>query len=274
MTPAPEGAQVTFLQKTGSISQAVAGWAAGSYVITFDAAQRGNFGTSRQDFRVLVDGVDVGTFTPSGTSYQVYTTAAFSVGAGSHTVGFRGLNTAGGDNTALIDEVVTISTTPPPTPTPTPTVPDMGLEQVSVGAGPYRYNPTGTPWSFPSLSGIAANGSAFTAGNPPAPEGTQVAFLQKAGSFSQAVASWAAGAYRLTFRAAQRGNNGTSRQDFQVLVDGAVVGTITPAGTSYQVYTTAAFSVAAGSHTIGLQGLNTAGGDNTAFVDQVVVAMA
>ena len=56
---------------------------------------------------------------------------------------------------------------------------DRGFEQVSVGAGQYRYYPTGSPWAFPSLSGIAANGSAFTSGNPPAPERTQVAFLQK-----------------------------------------------------------------------------------------------
>ena len=148
---------------------------------------------------------------------------------------------------------------------------DRGFEQVSVGAGQYRYHPTGSPWAFADDAGIAANGSGFTAGNPPAPEGTQVAFLQKTGSFSQAVAGWAAGSYRLTFRAAQRGNNGTSRQDFRVLVDGVAVGTFTPAGTSYQVLTTAAFTVTAGSHTIAFQGLNSVGGDNTALIDQISV---
>ena len=109
-----------------------------------------------------------------------------------------------------------------------------------MGAGQFRYRPTGSPWAFAGVAGIAANGSGFTAGNPPAPEGTQVAFLQKTGSFSQAVAGWAAGSYRLTFHAAQRGNFGTSRQDFRVLVDGVAVGTFTPSGTSYQVLTTAA----------------------------------
>jgi hypothetical protein len=48
-----------------------------------------------------------------------------------------------------------------------------------------------------------------------------------------------------------------------------VVGTFTPAGTSYQAYVTATFTVAAGAHTIAFQGLDSAGGDNTAFVDYV-----
>ena len=39
---APEGTQVAFLQATGAISQSVAGLAAGTYVLTFDVAQRGN----------------------------------------------------------------------------------------------------------------------------------------------------------------------------------------------------------------------------------------
>ena len=88
----------------------------------------------------------------------------------------------------------------------------------------------------------AANNSGFTSGNPPAPQGVQVAFLQTTGSFTQTVAGWAAGSYVLSFYAAQRGNYQASQQDFQVLVDGVVVGTFTPSGTSYQTYTTAAFT--------------------------------
>ncbi len=68
---------------------------------------------------------------------------------------------------------------------------DPGFEQVQVGAGQFRYNPTGSAWTFApqngnSGSGIAANGSGFTAGNPAAPQGSQVAFLQATGSISQA----------------------------------------------------------------------------------------
>src|SRR6185437_15095320 len=100
------GAQVAFLQTTGSFSQSIFGWAAGSYVITFGAAQRGNHQASRQDFSVLVDGATVGTFTPSGATYQSLSTAAFTVTPGLlHTVTFQGLDSAGGDNTAFVDAV-------------------------------------------------------------------------------------------------------------------------------------------------------------------------
>src|SRR5262249_3497000 len=104
--------------------------------------------------------------------------------------------------------------------------------------------------------------------NPNAPEGTQVAFLQTTGSFSQAV-TLAAGTYQLTFQAAQRAISQASAQTFQVLVDGVVVGTFTPAGTSYGAFTTNAFTGAAGAHTIQFVGLNPRGGDNTAFIDNV-----
>ena len=141
-----------------------------------------------------------------------------------------------------------------------------------MGAGQFRYDPTGSPWTFSGGAGISANGSGFTAGNPPAPEGSQIAFLQTDGSFSQSVAGWAAGTHTLSFVAAQRANYQASRQDFEVLVDGVVEGIFTPSGTSYQSYTTAAFTVSAGSHTITFQGLDSAGGDNTAFIDQVAIS--
>jgi hypothetical protein len=47
----------------------------------------------------------VGNFTPSGASYQVYSTSAFTVAAGSHTITFQGVDSAGGDNTAFLDAV-------------------------------------------------------------------------------------------------------------------------------------------------------------------------
>src|SRR5206468_3281540 len=95
-----------------------------------------------------------------------------------------------------------------------PSIGDTGFEQVQVGAGDYQYRPTGSPWTFSGNSGISANNSAFTSGNPPAPEGTQVAFLQTTGSFTQTVTGWSAGSYVLSFDAAQRGNHQASHQDF------------------------------------------------------------
>jgi subtilisin family serine protease len=266
---APEGTQVGFLQGIGSFSQVISGMTAGTYLLTFDAAQRANWQASQQDFQVLVDGSVVGTFTPSGISYATYTTAAFTVAAGSHTITFQGLDTAGGDNTAFVDDVGLTQAT---SSSPSAVLSGAGFEAPSVGTGSFgsfQYDPTGTPWSYSGSAGVAGNGSGFTSGNPNAPEGTQVGFLQRAGSFSQVISGMAAGTYLLTFDAAQRANWQASRQDFQVLVDGVAVGTFIPASTSSAQYTTSVFTVAAGSHTIAFQGLDTAGGDNTAFVDTV-----
>ena len=100
------------LQQTGSFSQSVSGWAAGSYQITFQAAQRGNNNPpSQQNFSVLVDGNSVGTFTPWGASYQTYTTAPFPVAAGSHTITFQGLGSAGGDKHQPSSTVLTVTST-------------------------------------------------------------------------------------------------------------------------------------------------------------------
>jgi hypothetical protein len=124
---------------------------------------------------------------------------------------------------------------------------DQGFERPFAGPagafGSFVYDPTGSAWTFAGPSGVSANGSGFTAGNPPTPQGSQVAFLQETGSFSQSVAGWAAGSYVITFDAAQRRNHQASHQDFK-------------------------------AHTIAFKGLDTAGGDNTAFIDDVSVHFA
>jgi hypothetical protein len=263
--PAPLGSQVGFLQTTGSFTQTVTGWAAGTYVITFYAAQRENHQASEQNFEVLIDGTVVGSFTPSGTSYKSYATAQFAVTAGAHTITFEGLDSAGGDNTAFVDAVVA-------TPVATVSVGDPDFGEVVVGAGNFEYDPTGSPWTFSGGSGISGNDSGFTSGNPPAPDGCQVGILQETGSFTQTVTGWAAGTYVITFYAAQRENHQASEQNFEVLIDGNVVGTFTPSGTSYKSYSTLAFTVTAGTHTIAFEGLDSAGGDNTAFVNDVTIS--
>jgi hypothetical protein len=124
---------------------------------------------------------------------------------------------------------------------------------------------------------VAADGSGFTSGNPDAPEGAQVAFLQGgAGStISQQVLGWAGGSYVLDFKAAQRGNHQTGGyQDFDVLIDGIVVETFRPADTTYRSYTTVPFHVTAGAHTIAFRGRNSAGGDNSAFLDEIRIRPA
>src|SRR5262249_18595507 len=136
------------------------------------------------------------------------------------------------------------------------------------------------PWTFVSDrpngagAGVTGNQSGFTNNNPNAPEGEQVAFIQGQGSISRTLAL-DAGPYTVSFLAAQRGPNNpfpTSTQEVQVLIDGKEVGRITPSGTDYVAYPTSVFTVAAGEHTLLFQGLNPRGGDNTAFIDKVVIA--
>jgi PKD repeat protein len=152
------------------------------------------------------------------------------------------------------------------------TGPNLGFENPSVGAAgqyfSFAYNPAGAAWTFVGQSGISANGSGFTSGNSDAPEGSQVAMLQNVGSFSQAFTFQDNTSYTFVFSSAQRGNL-SSTQNFQVLLDSTSLGTFTPSGTSYADYTTSAIIPGAGSHTLNFVGLNSVGGDNSVFIDNV-----
>ena len=134
-------------------------------------------------------------------------------------------------------------------------------------------NPTAanyrSPWTFTGISGVTANGSGFTTGDPPAPSGAQVAFLQNNASISQSV-SLDAGVYNLSLLAAQRINYQTQNQQIAVWIDyntvsAQYVGTIVPNNpitnnnvsytTSYATYETSNFQVTAGLHTVTLMGM-------------------
>jgi hypothetical protein len=260
---APAGNQVAVLQETGSFSQTFTVSAAGTYSLSFDAAQRGNRNNGGEDFEVLVNGAVVGTYKPASTSYSLFN-ATVTLPAGTNTLQFLGLDTAGGDNTAFLDQIGLQST-------PGGLLADPSFQQVQLSAGSYLYDPTGSPWTFTGYAGISGNGSGFTGGNPNAPVGNQVAFLQETGSFSQTFTTTAGGNSTLTFYAAQRGNRNSGGEDFQVLIDGVSVGTFKPTGTSYSLFTVPVSFPAAGSHQIVFKGLDSAGGDNTAFLDQVVL---
>jgi hypothetical protein len=258
---APQGGQVAFLQgANSSISQTVY-LTPGTYSVSFLAAQRAGQ-VSTQSFQVLVDSNVVGTFDPAtAESYGLVATSDFTVGEGFHTVTFRGTNTHGGDNTILLDDVVLAQRTG---------VNDPGFETPMLATGKFSYRPAGSAWSFSGSAGVASKNSAFTAANPAAPQGNQVAFVQDQGSVSQVV-SLDAGTYSLSFSAAQRAGQ-RNAQTFQVLVDGVVVGTFNSlTGASYSQLTTSTFTVAGGSHTITFKGTNLYGGDHTVFLDQVAV---
>jgi hypothetical protein len=153
-----------------------------------------------------------------------------------------------------------------------------GFEFPILGAGStaWMYDPAGSSWNFSGKAGISANNSALTSGNPSAPQGNQVAFLENAGMASQVVNFALPGAYQISFSAAQRaasrpGFYRTSDESIEVLVDSTVVGTITPTSTKYGNYTTSVFNVTAGAHAITFVGVNLSRRNHIVLLDAVSV---
>ena len=144
---------------------------AGTYSLSFEAAQRAGRQKHYQEIEVLVDGTQVGTVTPASTSYASYQTSNFTVTAGMHTIQLVGLNPQGGDNTAFIDKIAIVPEVN--------SISDSSFELPGLAAGAYQYSPNGSSWQFGGGTGVSSNGSGFTSGNPTAPDGSQVAFIQK-----------------------------------------------------------------------------------------------
>ncbi|HEX8170602.1 MAG TPA: discoidin domain-containing protein [Thermoanaerobaculia bacterium] len=154
-------------------------------------------------------------------------------------------------------------------PTGLPAVPGSGFEAPALAANSSALKPAGTSWTFTGTAGVTTNKSAYTANNPDAPEGKQVAFLQGVSSVSQVVSGFASGvAAVVRVNAAQRSGSNDVGQELAVSVDGMIVGTFRPSSTSYSDYTSSVFLLSAGAHTLQIAG-RTSTGDNTAFIDNV-----
>src|SRR5262249_44312401 len=162
---------VGFIQGSGQISQSV-NLPAGVYSLSFSAAQRLS---QNQTIEVLFDGTPIAFVTPSSTNYTLFTTNNFAATSGANSLVFLALNPNGGDNTAFISGLALSVGNG---------AVDGGFESPVVGNS-FQYDPNGTPWTYTGSAGVAGNGSAFTAGNPPAPNGTQVGFIQGSGVIIQ-----------------------------------------------------------------------------------------
>ena len=156
---------------------------------------------------------------------------------------------------------------------------NFGFETPSIST--YQYNPSGGSWTFTALSGangsgITANNSLFTTGNPNAPQGIQSAFLQGLGSISQTLSGFVPGLkYNLTFAAAQRATYENGGQTWNVKIDNTVIGSYSPApsATSYANFTTN-FTASAATHTLAFVGTDLHGNDNTVFLDNIQLTPA
>ncbi len=150
------------------------------------------------------------------------------------------------------------------------------FEIPGLSAGGLQYRPTLATWVFTGSSGIGANGSAI--GVTSAPDGTQAAFIQtNTGDISQAISGLMIGnTYYVTFAAAQRPGGLTygGMEDFSVLWNGTSLGTFLPSSTSFSFFATAGFTATATSGTLEFKGMDTVGGDQTAFIDATSMTQA
>jgi hypothetical protein len=125
-------------------------------------------------------------------------------------------------------------------------------------------------------SGITANNSLFTTGNPNAPQGIQSAFLQGLGSISQAISGFVPGLkYTVTFAAAQRATFQHGGQTWSLKVDNTVIRNFSTlvTATNYADFTTN-FTATAAIHTLAFVGTDLLGGDNSVFLDNVRITPA
>jgi len=129
-------------------------------------------------------------------------------------------------------------------------------------------------WSFEGSAGVSYNNTHLTSGNPAAPEGMQVAFIQGAARMTATVSGFTIGqTYRVGFLMAQRTNYGLP-QTVTVWAGNVALGTFVAATGAYGPKWSEPFTATATSQTIALWGAPDNGEDRMAFVDRVVVATA
>ena len=183
-----------------------------------------------------------------------------------HTVEFLGMTSAGhrysgSDCTAFIADL-TLSAGP--------AFSDGSFEAPALAANAYAVAPAGTSWQYTGMAGVAANGAPSLRAIPTPPTLAVPRWRSSSRPAPSARrCTWPpAPIISRTWRpGARTGSRNT--ESLEVLVDGHEVGTATPSGTTYGLYATSTFTVAAGMHTIQFVGVNPMGGDNTAFLDEV-----
>ena len=149
---APPGTQVGYIQDNGTISQTVY-LDAGTYQVSFLAAQRAIDQTNYQEIEVLIDGTSYGTIDPVNTLYVPTIVDVYGKGRATHHRVPR-FGPSGGDNTAFIDQVTLTANA----------ISDGSFETPALDAGPTSFAPTGSSWQFSGGAGMASNGST----SPPA----------------------------------------------------------------------------------------------------------
>jgi hypothetical protein len=250
----------------GVVSSANPATAGGSITLTATVSGSGPTGNvAFTDGGSVINGCSAVALTGSGNS-KTATCSTSSLAVGNHSIV---ANYSGDANNATTSSPPLVQTVNPAAGAVALT--NSGFESPVLGNGGYQYQPTTTGWVFNSQGGIQRNGSVWGAAT--ALEGQQTAFLQGGNAQMTQTLNLPAGTYSVSFYAARRvyPSQGTVAQPLQLSIDGIAVGApISPTSTAFALYTSANFTVAAGSHTLRFTATNYSG-DNTTFVDAVTL---
>ena len=150
------------------------------------------------------------------------------------------------------------------------TVNDSSFENTDIAANSFQYTPASPDWTFNAGSGLIDPFSLFTSSE--APDGSQFAFIQGDGIFSQDIVFDTTGNYTISYFEAGRiftpGQEGNL--DYQISVGGSVVHTdSTFTDQAFSLVETSFFTTA-GTHTLSFSGLTTVG-DHTGFFDAISI---
>lgn len=148
-------------------------------------------------------------------------------------------------------------------------VANAGFETPALGAG-FQYNPSVGGNSYVSLAGIAGNGSAWAFN--PAPQGSQVAFIQGSGGSNGAITMNVSGlvvggVYVVQFQASAR--PGYSANQLAVAFGSTSLGSHTPGSTNFAAITTPSFTASATTGVVSFTGVS--GGNTASGIDAVAV---
>ena len=274
MLPPPDGARCAFIFSDGRVSVPLTFPTGGVYRLTFQGAGGGDnsrFSTNSYGatpnallpLNILLDGTNAVSLTLQSPVFQPFDVLLPPVTNNQTAVltfaGATGTNAL--TRVGLIDDVRVAYAGPV-------AFANAGFESGSVEWDFMTATESGNP---DIKSGID---SAYGSWVNRIESGARVAYLQQTASISQDVTFPEAGTYTVSFLAAARSERERRfvGHDFAIQWDGKTVGTVKTEDYLFTRYTFRLPHVAAGTHTLTFQGINTRGVDTASTIDDVRVA--
>ncbi len=181
-----------------------------------DAGSRTEFvydGLSRRVKILEYDGSSASTIEPGSDRYETFTVGPFVGPVGNYTLLLQGLNSNGGHNAMLLDDVTLDGASVTNGSFETPTVAD------------YQYRPADAAWIYGDSAGIAATPGTFTGGFD-APDGVQSAFIEGNGALRRTF-TLSSGPHSFSFQAVQAVSVNENSQQVRVTFLGLATSTKT-----------------------------------------------